>query len=64
MQVLKHVPVITHPNPLVWTETGADAAVNRLNDQTAQVLTVDFFPPITDDPYEFGLIAAAKCRAG
>ena len=42
------------------TETGDDAAVYRLNDQTALVLTVDFFPPITDDPYEFGLIAAAN----
>ena len=54
------MPVIAHPNLLVGTETGDDAAVYRLSDQTALVLTVDFFPPITDDPYEFGLIAAAN----
>ena len=41
-------------------ETGDDAAVYRLNDETALIVTVDFFPPITDDPYEFGEIAAAN----
>lgn len=60
MQVLSHVPVMTHPNLLVGTETGDDAAVYRLNDETALILTVDFFPPITDDPFEFGAIAAAN----
>ncbi len=45
---------------LVGTETGDDAAVYRLNDSTALIMTVDFFPPITDDPYEFGAIAAAN----
>jgi selenide,water dikinase len=51
---------MTHPDLLVGIETGDDAAVYRLNDETALVLTVDFFPPITDDPYEFGAIAAAN----
>jgi selenide,water dikinase len=60
VQVLKHVPVITHPNLLVGTETGDDAAVYQLNDETALITTVDFFPPITDDPFEFGSIAAAN----
>ncbi len=60
MQVLSHVPVITHPDLLVGTETGDDAAVYRLNDQTALIVTVDFFPPITDDPFEYGQIAAAN----
>ena len=54
------MPVMTHPNLLVGTETGDDAAVYRLNDQTALVMTVDFFPPITDDPFEYGAIAAAN----
>jgi selenide,water dikinase len=54
------VPVMTHPDLLVGTETGDDAAVYRLNDETALILTVDFFPPITDDPFEFGSIAAAN----
>lgn len=60
MQVLSRVPVMTHPDLLVGTETGDDAAVYRLNDETALIVTVDFFPPITDDPFEFGLIAAAN----
>ncbi len=41
-------------------ETGDDAAVYRINDETALIVTVDFFPPITDDAYEFGAIAAAN----
>jgi selenide,water dikinase len=51
---------MTHPNLLVGTETGDDAAVYRLNDHQALIMTVDFFPPITDDPFEFGMIAAAN----
>ena len=42
------------------TETGDDAAVYRLNDHVALIMTVDFFPPITDDPFQFGEIAAAN----
>jgi selenide,water dikinase len=41
-------------------ETNDDAAVYRLNDDTAAVLTLDFFTPVVDDPYEFGAIAAAN----
>lgn len=37
-----------------------DAAVYRLDEGTALVQTVDFFPPIVDDPYTFGAIAAAN----
>jgi selenide,water dikinase len=44
----------------VGNDTGDDAAVYRLDDKTAIIVTVDFFTPITDDPYEFGLIAAAN----
>ena len=54
------MPLITHPNLLVGNNTGDDAAVYRINDDTALILTVDFFTPITDDPYDFGLIAAAN----
>ena len=49
-----------HPDLLVGAETGDDAAVYRINDETALIITVDFFPPITDDPYEYGAIAAAN----
>ena len=52
--------MLRHPDLLVGAETGDDAAVYRLNDETALIVTVDFFPPITDDPYEFGAIAAAN----
>ena len=41
-------------------ETGDDAAVYRINDDVALVLTVDFFAPVVDDPYDFGAIAAAN----
>ena len=54
------LPQITDPNVLVGTETRDDAAVYRLTDGLALVLTVDFFTPIVDDPYAFGQIAAAN----
>ena len=50
----------SHPDLLVGIEHGDDAAVYRLDDKTAIIVTVDFFTPITDDPYEFGLVAAAN----
>lgn len=37
-----------------------DAAVYRLDDERAVISTVDFFPPVVDDPYDFGAIAAAN----
>ena len=40
--------------------TGDDAAVYRMTDETALIQTVDFFPPIVDDPYAFGQIAVAN----
>jgi selenide,water dikinase len=44
----------------VGTETSDDAAVYKLTDELALVLTVDYFTPIVDDPYAFGQIAAAN----
>ena len=60
MQVLSKLPQVEHPDLLVGSSTGDDAAVYRLDDKIGLVLTVDFFTPITDDPYEFGLVAAAN----
>jgi selenide, water dikinase len=37
-----------------------DAAVYQINERQAIVATVDFFPPVVDDPYDFGAIAAAN----
>ena len=60
MQVLSKLPQVEHPDLLVGSSTGDDAAVYRLDDTLGLVLTVDFFTPITDDPYEFGSVAAAN----
>jgi selenide,water dikinase len=59
-EVLRALPPIADPNVLVGTETSDDAAVYRLSDELALVLTLDYFTPIVDDPYAFGQIAAAN----
>lgn len=48
------------PNLLVGYDSRDDAAVYRITDDIALVQTVDFFPPMVDDPYTFGQIAAAN----
>ena len=58
--MLRLLPPLVDPNVLVGPETADDAAVYRLSDELALVLTVDFFTPIVDDPYAFGQIAAAN----
>lgn len=45
---------------LIGTEYPDDAAVYRLNENTALIQTLDFFPPIVDDPFQYGQIAAAN----
>src|SRR5258708_23716105 len=50
----------THPDLLVGLDKSDDAAVFRVSDEVAIVETVDFFPPIVDDPYTYGAIAAAN----
>lgn len=45
---------------LVGNETGDDAAIYRIDERVALVLTNDFFAPIVDDPYNYGQIAAAN----
>ena len=51
------------PDLLVGLENADDAAVYRLNDQQAVISTTDFFPPVVDDPYDFGAIAAANAMS-
>ena len=53
-----HLPV--NENLLVGLTTGDDAGVYRISPNLALVQTLDFFPPIVDDPYLFGQIAAAN----
>lgn len=58
--LLKDLPVRHDPNLLVGFDKSDDASVYRISDELALVQTVDFFPPIVDDPYLFGQIAAAN----
>jgi len=60
VQVLHRLPPASHPDLLVGTEQFADAGVFRIDDRTALVQTLDFFPPLVDDPFVFGQIAAAN----
>ena len=58
--VLRHLLPVEDPNALVGHTTGDDAAVYRISEDRALVVTADFFTPIVDDPYDFGRIAAAN----
>lgn len=54
------MPKTQDPNLLVGTETHDDAGVYRLTDEIALVQTLDFFPPVVNDPYIYGQVAAAN----
>lgn len=58
--LLSGLDVRRDPDLLVGFDTSDDAAVYRITDDVAIVETVDFFPPIADDPYTYGAIAAAN----
>lgn len=45
---------------MVGFDTSDDASVYKINETTALIQTVDIFPPVADDPYDFGRIAAAN----
>lgn len=60
MQVLRQLPRPSHPDLLVGHDHFDDAGVFRIDEKTALVQTVDFFPPLVDDPFAFGRIAAAN----
>jgi selenide,water dikinase len=53
-------PQADNPDLLVGLGSPDDAAVYRLDDERALVVTTDFFTPIVDDPYAYGAIAAAN----
>ena len=57
---MEKLPTFSDPNLLVGFESGDDAAVYKLNDRQALIFTVDFFPPVVDDPFSFGAVAAAN----
>src|SRR5215469_6866554 len=58
--LLGSLPKVTDPNVLVGSSTADDAAIYRIDDERALVLTTDFFTPIVDEPYDFGAIAATN----
>ena len=51
------------PDLLVGIDGPDDAAVYRLSDELAIVQTVDFFPPVVDDPYTYGAVAAVNAMS-
>ena len=59
-RILGKLPRPTDPALLVGAESSDDAAVYQLTDDLAIVQTLDFFPPMVEDPYVFGQIAAAN----
>ena len=59
-QLLDGIQVHRDPNLLVGFDKSDDASVYKVSDDLALVQTVDFFPPIADDPYLFGQIAATN----
>ncbi len=56
-------PAKEYPNLLVGLEVSDDAAVYRISDELAIILTLDFFAPVVDDPYDYGAIAAANAMS-
>lgn len=59
-KVIDKLPLMTSENLLEGFETADDALVYKVSDDIVSVQTVDFFPPMVDDPYTFGQVAAAN----
>lgn len=58
--VLCNLPIFENPNLLVGFDKKDDACVYKIADDKVSIQTVDFFPPMVDDPYTFGQIAATN----
>ena len=56
-------PPADYPDLLVGLARSDDAAVFRISDELAIIQTLDFFPPVVDDPYTYGQIAAANAMS-
>ncbi len=59
-ELLRGFAPVEAENLLVGLAPADDAAVYRLDDERALIFTIDFFPPLVDDPADFGAIAAAN----
>jgi selenide,water dikinase len=62
-ELLAGLPKVKRREALVGFDTSDDAAVYQLSPTQAVVETVDFFPPVVDDPYAYGQIAAANAMS-
>ena len=58
--VLKNLPQFEDSNLLVGFDKKDDACVYKVSDDKVVIQTVDFFPPMVDDPYTFGQVAATN----
>lgn len=59
-EVVGKLPKFQDENLLVGVETSDDGAVYKISEDLAMIQTLDFFPPMVDEPYVFGQIAAAN----
>lgn len=59
-QIVSGLPSFSTPNLLTSIDSFEDAAVYKISDELALVQTIDFFPPVVDDPFLFGQIAATN----
>lgn len=59
-EIVQSLPKFVDPQLLTSTDSFEDAAVYKLSDDVALVQTIDFFPPVVDDPYLFGRISAVN----
>ncbi len=59
-KILKNIKILKRPEILVGFDGNEDASVISLGNDLGIVFTVDFFPPMVEDPYSFGKIAAAN----
>lgn len=59
-KIIKQIPTSDDPRVIIDARTSDDAAVYKINNDTALIQTVDFFTPIVDDPFDFGAISAAN----
>jgi selenide,water dikinase len=60
VEILKDLEIPSHPDLIQSFEYGADAAIFKINENTALIFSADFFTPVIDDPFVFGQIAAAN----
>lgn len=59
-EIVRGLPEFDVPNLLTTIQSFEDAAVYKISEELALVQTIDFFPPVVDDPYLFGRIAAVN----